>query len=159
MASQVEVVEFTADDATPVVERMRDLANAHRGWVNLQPGIHPDDEPPPPSGLAALFAANAPFFAVPVCTWTPGRMTRRGPAHDSLGIQHGTGPKVVARLASAGLPLKEGWRWTQDHPRRGLVLSLPAGTDPGEVVLWLIEATDILSAIDLTGDWRAEVHA
>lgn len=157
-AHEVDVVEFRADDTEPVVERMRALAATHRGWVNLQPGIHPDEAPPPPRGLGVLFAAASPSFDVPVCTWVPGRMTKRGPAHDSLGIQHGTGPRVVARLASAGLTLHQGWRWTQDHPRRGLVVALPAGTDPAEVVAWLIEATELLSKIELTGDWRAEVH-
>jgi predicted metal-dependent HD superfamily phosphohydrolase len=157
-ARPVEVVEFRDTDPEPVLVVLRRLAAAHEGWANLQPGIHPDDEPPAPSGIGALFAATSPSFRVPVATWVVGRMGRHGPAPDSIGLQHGTGPRVVARLAAAGVVLPTGWRWRQDHPRRGLVVEIPPGTDVDEVVSWLIRAADVLTLIPLTGDWRAEIH-
>jgi hypothetical protein len=54
--------------------------------------------------------------------------------------------------------LPEGWRWTQDHPRRGLVVRTPVGTPHAVQLQWLIEAGTALSKLRLTGDWRALVY-
>jgi predicted metal-dependent HD superfamily phosphohydrolase len=157
-ASAVTVVGFRDTNPAEVVAKMRALAQVHQGWVNLQPGIHPDDVPSSPGGIGNLFAASMPSFQVPVTTWVPGRVRRNGAAPDSIGIQHGTGPRVVGRLTAAGVPIPQGWRWRQDHPRRGLVVEVPSGTDPAMVVAWLVDAAEVLALVPLTGDWRAEVH-
>jgi hypothetical protein len=65
---------------------------------------------------------------------------------------------VLARLATAGLVLPEGWKLVQDHPRRGLVVAPARGAGSESVLGWLLEAGTILSAVRLTGDWQAEVH-
>jgi hypothetical protein len=64
---------------------------------------------------------------------------------------------VVATLRDLGLPLPEGWRVVQDHPRRGLVAKLPAGADDAGVLDWLIRAAGALCTVPGTGQWRAEV--
>lgn len=151
----VEEIRFRPPDVDAVVDRMRALAAAGGGWVNLQPGV-PDDEVPPTRGLAILFGA-APQ-PVPVCTWVPGRAGRRGRAPDQVGVQHGSGPHALRRLAADGLPLPEGWRWRQDNPRRGVVVDLPPGTDPAAVLTWLVHAGEQLATVPLTGEWRALVH-
>ena len=156
MPRQVDELEFRADAAEAVVARMEGLLTRRDGWVNLQPGIPEKDAPPAPSGLAALF--GSPSFPVPVCTWVPGRAGLRGLAPDTIGIQHATGPKAVRRLAEQGVPLPAGWRWRQDHPRRGLVVELPPDTAPAEVLDWLLRAGAALSTVTGTGDWRAEFH-
>jgi hypothetical protein len=76
---------------------------------------------------------------------------------DSIGIQHAAGSRVLGRLASAGLALPEGWRLAQDHPRRGLVVTPTSGAPHGDVLTWILEAGAVLSAVRLTGEWRAEV--
>ncbi|HMK63838.1 MAG TPA: hypothetical protein VK386_09485 [Acidimicrobiales bacterium] len=148
--------EFRPEDPGVVLAHMDRLGEAHRGWVNLQPGIREEDAPEPPTPLGLIFSSAV--HEVPVCTWVAGRVGRHGPEPDSLGIQHATGPKLVARLASLDLALPEGWRWVQDHPRRGLVVRTPPGTDHQSQLRWLLSAGTALSGIPLTGDWRALVY-
>jgi hypothetical protein len=148
--------EFQVEDTSGVVAVMHEFAVVHDGWVNLHPQVRPEDEPPPRSGLTTLLAG--PVHDVPVCTWVAGKLTRQGPQPDSIGVQHGAGTRVLARLSSAGSGLPEGWTVVQDHPRRGLVVTPPPGADQGEVLSWLLEAGMVLSSVRLTGQWQAEVH-
>ena len=76
------------------------LGAGHRGWLNLRPGVREEDAPPDPSGLTLLFAAS-PTHEVPVCTWVAGKQARHGLEPDSLGVQHATGTRVVARLEAS----------------------------------------------------------
>jgi hypothetical protein len=85
-------------------------------------------------------------------------MGRKDVERDSLGIQHSTGPKVVARLASLDLPLPQGWRWQQDHPRRGLVVRVPADVAHAVQLDWLLRAGAALSIVPLTGEWEARIR-
>ena len=155
----VDVVTFTFAPTEPgaVVTQMDALGVSHRGWINLIPGVAEEDEPDPHVGLGSLFSATGP--EVPVCTWAPGRLGRNGVERDSLGIQHTAGTKVVRRLATLGVPLPEGWRWTQDHPRRGLVVRVPTEVGHADELSWLLEAATALSRVRLTGLWEARVRA
>lgn len=136
---------------------MGELAAAGTGWVNVQPGIDAGDVPPAQAGLFAVFSGRGPV--VPVATWTAGAQRRRAaPEPESVGIQHPAGPGAARRLADAGLAPPAGWRLLQDHPRRGLVLAVAPGTAHADVLTWLLRATAALSAVPVTGDWRATVH-
>jgi hypothetical protein len=53
----------------------------------------------------------------------------------------------------------EGWKVTQDHPRRGLVAEVPADADNRTVVDWLLRAAAAVCQIPSTGRWQAAVHA
>ena len=156
MARPSEELEFDAVEPSAVLAHMERLGAGHRGWVNLQPGIREEDAPPPPTAVGLVFSSD--LYEVPVCTWVAGNMTRHGLVADSLGLQHATGPRVVARLASLGLALPDGWRWVQDHPRRGLVVRPPMGTPYGDELRWLLDAGAALSGVPLTGTWRALVY-
>ena len=115
-----------------------------RGWVNLQPGVAEEDLPPPTSSLFGLFTARGPV--IPLCTWHPGER--------SAGVQHATGPKVVTRIE-----VPQGWRVVQDHPRRGLVVRVPADVEDLDVLQWLVAAGVRLCPVPTTGQWLAELHA
>lgn len=156
MARPSDDFEFLPEDADAVVAHMARLGAAHRGWVNLQPGIREENAPQPPTALGLIFSSA--IHEVPVCTWVAGHSGRNGVEPDSLGVQHATGPRVVSRLASLDVPLPEGWRCVQDHPRRGLVVRTPVGTDHGQQLRWLIAAGAALSGVPLTGEWRALVY-
>lgn len=150
--------EFRADDVAGrgrVLDHMVRLGTAHHGWVNLQPGVREEDVPET-GVITGLIGGAGPD--VPVCTWVAGRSARHGPEPDSLGLQHATGPKVVGRLASLGCPLPAGWRWVQDHPRRGLVVRPPPATPPGDMLDWLLRAGTLVSTVPLTGEWLASVY-
>ncbi len=154
---RTEVIEFRLEETDAVVRAMDELAAAHDGWINLHPGVRPEDEPAPQGGLTTMLLAGA-VHDVPVCTWVAGEATRQGVQPDSVGIQHAAGERVRLRLAAAGVAVPEGWRLVQDHPRRGLVVTPGPGAGHGDVLTWMLEAGAVLSAVRLTGDWRAEVH-
>lgn len=155
--SDTEVLEIDGGRPDELVARMDELADAGAGWVNLQPGIDPDDAPQAEPGLFGLFSGRGPV--VPVATWTAPAPTRRGGrGPEEVGIQHPAGPRAAARLAEAGVPVPAGWRVVQDHPRRGLVAQVAPGTPHREVAEWLLGATARLAAVPVTGWWRATVH-
>jgi hypothetical protein len=154
--SPVEAFVFTPDDPAAVLAHMDRLGVAHKGWINFNPGVLEEDVPVPKGGLGPIFGIGS-GHEIPICTWVPGAMGRKGAERDSLGIQHNTGPKVVARLATLDLALPPGWRWQQDHPRRGLVVRVPTEVTHGDELSWLLQAGAALSTVPLTGDWEARV--
>jgi hypothetical protein len=157
MTKNVRVLEFRVEDPRVVVDQMDVLGEAHAGWVNLRPALDPEDESPPSTGIAALF--GSPIHEVPVCTWVTGKLQRNGVEPDSLGIQHAAGTRAFAQLRSCNVTVPNGWRRVQDHPRRGLVLLAPAGTEHSEELSWLLEAGTLLSRVPTTGAWTCEVHS
>jgi hypothetical protein len=151
----VETVAFLRSAPDAVVARMAALAADHRGWINLAPTVVEDEEADRPAGLFALFTATGP--PVPLCTWSPGERRRRGVGPPSVGIQHGTGPKAVRRLAGVGSAPPDGWTVLQDHPRRGLVVRPLAGEAHEAVLGWLLQAGEALCLPAVTGRWTAAV--
>lgn len=157
MAPLPELFEFDASAPSAVVGCMRELTATRDGWVNLQPLVDEEDVPTPSVGILGWISAKGP--AVPQATWVPGERKRNGVvAPDSVGLQHGGGPRARVTLAEAGTPIPAGWKILSDHPKRGLVLELPEGVDPTAVVDWLLTASRVLSPIDLPTRWVAAVH-
>ena len=113
------------------------------GWVNLQPDVDPDDLPPPQSGFFGMFGNRGPL--VPFCTWHAGERM--------AGIQHAGGPKLARRIE-----IPAGWRVTGDHPKRGLVVAVPAGAGDDEVLAWLVRVGSDLCSVPTSGRWVAELH-
>jgi hypothetical protein len=150
-------IEFVPPAVDRVVEQMAALAAVGHGWVNLQPAV-PDTEVPPRRGAAWLLA-SAPD-PVPVCSWVVGGRAgrRRLPKSDQVGVQHGAGARALGQLAVQGVRLPDGWRCRQDNARRGLVLELPAGTDPEVALTWMLSAGAALATVPLAGPWRARIH-
>ncbi len=129
---------------------------AGRGWVNLQPVVEAEDEPPRP-GLFAIFGGSP--HRVPLATWMPPPASGgRQPGPTTVGILHATGPRLAARLAGAGLGLPPGWRVTQDHLRRGLIVEVADGTEDASVLGWVIAVLDHVCAVRSTGRYRAIVY-
>lgn len=162
MTRSTEVVEFFRSAPDGLVGVLQDLASGHDGWVNLQAAVREDEDPAGPdarpvrAGVFSLVSGRGP--AVPVCTWVPGAPTRHGHEPDSLGIQHGAGPHATEQLVEAGVTFPSGWRRLSDHPKRGLVFELPAGTDPAAVLQWLFAASDVLAQGPLPDLWVAAIH-
>lgn len=150
-----EAIEFRPDHPGPVLSHMAALTEAASGWINVRPIIEAEHQPPPPGPLS-IFGGSV--HKVPTVTWMPGKRERSGSIGATrVGLQHAGGPRVVATLRDLGLPLPEGWRVVQDHPRRGLVAKLPSGADDGDVLDWLIRAAAALCTVPATGRWRAEI--
>jgi hypothetical protein len=151
-AAEPVVVEFDESRRAPVVRRMARMGDARAGWINLSPGLDVEEPPPSRSVLGALFSARGP--TVPLATWAPAQ--GREPA--TIGVEHGQGPRVVRTLAGKDAAVPPGWRVTQDHPRRGLVVvPQPAVTDQelDAVLAWLLRAAGALCPVPRSGQWRA----
>jgi len=147
-----EIVDFKPDDRAAVLARMDGL-EAGSGWINLSPALEDDAELPVRSATFGIFSGRGPD--VPLCTWMPG--TAKAPVQ--IGIQHGAGTKAAPLLRDMGHPVPQGWRVTQDHPRRGLVIMVPPDVTNTAVLDWLITAGTALSAhLKTAGWWRAGVY-
>ena len=130
------------------------LRGAGRGWINLAPEV-PDEEEVPMPGLFSVLSARGP--AVPLCTWVGPHEKRGQPRPAQLGIQHSTGTRTAARLEGLGRGVPAGWRVTQDHPRRGLVVQVAPDASDQVVLGWLLDAGQSLCPVETTGAWIADV--
>lgn len=152
MASEPLIIEFDEGQHAPVVVRMAEMAAAGAGWLNLTPGLAMAEPPPDRGPLTALLGSRGP--TVPLATWTPAS----GREPPTAGIHHAEGPRAMQLLGDRGLPLPEGWRVLQDHPKRGLVVTIGTGQDRGDLdatLSWLVTATGLLCPWPRTGEWRA----
>jgi hypothetical protein len=145
-------LEFDEDALEEVADRFVALLGTG-GWVNLLPEVEPGHEPGPRNPIASIFSARGD--AVPMITWSA---PEEGGRRCTLGIEHGSGPRALERLAEVELPLPDGWLKVADHPRRGLVVTCLAASDQHEVLWWLLAAGHVLSTVPLTGSWLARVY-
>lgn len=150
-------LEFVAFDDPELLAHMATLVARGAGWINLEPIVEEEDLPLRPGPFAFL---TGPTHEVPTVTWVPGRHASGGDTKPTtVGLQHAGGGRVAWKLRDLDMPVPEGWRITQDHPRRGLVASVPAGADDRAVMAWLLGAAEALCAVPATGRWRASVHS
>jgi hypothetical protein len=154
MSRPPDPLRFTPPDWQEVIAAMHELAEVRGGWINLQPDLDDEVRAMPGPGLLGLLGARGPL--APLCTWHPGEGGRR-PTPPSVGIQHATGTRAAARLVDAGRGVPDGWRVTQDHPRRGLVVVTPPGERNDDVLRWLIAAGEALCPEPVDA-WMAWVH-
>ena len=100
MSGPAETIEFMEDDLGPVVAAMDVLLAAADGggWVNIGPSLTDEEAArvPPRSGLAAWFSGRGP--SLPMGTWMPP-VTKGKPRVAQIGLEHGTGPNALLRLA------------------------------------------------------------
>jgi hypothetical protein len=150
VAAPPELIDFGLNDRAAVLARMDQLREGKKGWINLSPALDEDEEPPPRSSTFGLFSGRGPD--VPLCTWLPGPPVQ-------IGIQHGAGAKAVEVLRNLSQPVPDGWRVTQDHSRRGLVVIVPNDTPDTETLDWLLKAGAALAShLKLAAWWRAAIY-
>jgi len=150
MADKPDRFTFRRDDPVALVDAVRRVVGAGRGWINASPVL--DDAPATARNPASWFSGRGP--AVPTATF----VAARSPRPHSLGIEHGSGGHAVARLTAGGVELPTGARRRQDHPRRGLVLEVPADVDPAAVVRFLLDAAVLLSVVRTDDRWEATCY-
>jgi hypothetical protein len=155
---QTETFEFVPPDVTRVAAYLETLSDAGDGWINLLPGVDLEDEdrPTAPTGLFGLFGNKEP--PVTMGTLMPAKPARRQFDGVTVGLMHPRGPKVVGKLAAAGVFLPDGWAVRQDHARRGLVVRTTLGAPAAEVVGWSVRAGTALCQEEMTGRWQAVVY-
>jgi hypothetical protein len=156
MPREVERLRFSVETLAPVVAYMDRLAAAGDGWINFVPSISEREERPTSIGFMAIFSGSG--TGATMITWIPGQRDKRRPAAPSLGITHATGHRAASSLAADGVPVPPTWRIKQDHPRRGLILTLPADEANEEILAWAVRAVVALNTPRQITSWRAEVH-
>jgi hypothetical protein len=151
------LVEFNRGDPSEVIDHMTRLSASLGGWINFQPNIDPEDVSGSGFNLLSIFSARGP--AIPLATWMPGLHTRKGEATPpEIGIQHPAGSRAIPVLRTREIDLPDGWRPIQDHPKRGLVVRLPAAVSPNAILRWLLDAATALCAYPLPDSWLAAVY-
>jgi hypothetical protein len=159
VSRRTDIVHFFRSDPAELLGVLNDLGRDRDGWVNIQ-AVEAEEEapdaPPARAGMFNFLTARGP--RVPVGTWVPGAVGAKRAERDSIGIQHPAGPKANRQLLAAGVNPPEGATLLSDHPRRGLVLSLPNGTDPAVVLAWLFAASAVLAPDPLPETWVAIIH-
>jgi hypothetical protein len=155
-----EIIRFDPGEpegTTAVVEALRAMAEARRGWANFEPAVPDELDASAASTRGGVFSNRGP--AVPLCTWaapTVDRKGRTGP--QSIGVQHGISERARPRLSALGLEVPVGWAPRADNPKRGLVVEIPDEVDLAMVVDWLLAAGEALATVPLTGRWYATLH-
>jgi hypothetical protein len=153
-----QLVEFTRDDFSEVVELIRRVVDAGAGWVNIEPILDEEamDEVQrtTPPAVIRLFSGRG--GKIPFGTFVAGDKRKGGVGQ--LGLEHGAGPRVVPQLREAGIALPEGWRIRQDHGKRGIVCDVPPTEDPTVIVQWIVAAAMQLTEVRLSGWWTAVIH-
>lgn len=149
----IKQVEFNADEPSEIVGYMRLLSEAGDGWINVMPEKDAA-ESTGTLGFFTLFGGGS--SGITMCTWKPVREGQRGSRHVSVGITHTTGRRVRTQLTSLAIP--ESWGVMQDHPQRGMVLSIPDGEPHEQVLAWALGVLRALSPFAHDGSWRADVY-
>ena len=136
---------------------MEEVGGTGTGWINFEPAVEAEDIAATGSSTFALFSARGPV--VPLATWTPAKIQRRGRREPAMiGLQHPAGSKAKPLLVEFGHPVPDGWIVVQDHVRKGLVVALPDGVAAADALGWVLRAARLLSTVPLTGQWRAAVY-
>ena len=85
--------EFTAHDDPELLASMAGVEANGTGWINMEPVIDEEHEPPPPGPFAFLGGST---HKVPTVTWMPGkRSAGRAAKPTTIGLQHAAGPHVA----------------------------------------------------------------
>ncbi len=152
MAAEPDVVAFAPDDPAALTQVIDQLSSAGHGGVNVYPGVDPAVLPGEREGWLAIFTNRGPGLpqATYVAVAPPGRAT--------LGLRHGLGTTVTKHLTEEGVVTPDAWRKLNDHPKRGLVLSLPADIAPGAVAGWVVAALDAVVPAKPDRDWVLETY-
>lgn len=160
MAITITEIGFRRGEHQLVVAAMRRLEQRGdgEGWINVKPWLTDEEDArvPDRTNLGDFFSGRGP--AVSMGTWMPATRGRK-PRPAQVGVEHGTGPKALDRLAEVGVELPQGWFKRQDHAKHGIVAELPDGVDPSSVVAWLVTVATELRTVVYPGDeWVAIVH-
>ena len=153
-----QLIEFTPDDIDEVVQGLGVVIERGAGWLNIEPIVGEvamdklRDHTPPTIGR--LFSGRG--GKIPFGTYVPG--DRRKGNLGQVGLEHSAGPRAVQQLREAGVALPAGWRMRQDHGKRGIVCEVPRDEAPTTIVRWILDASNQLCEIDLTGWWTAVIN-
>ena len=101
------------------------------------------------------YVSAAPI--IPKFTWVPSYERKQQIIPTQIGITHPVGTKAVQRLREFEVKIPSEWTVEQDHPKRGIVLSLPSYYSDEEVINLAVGSLRVLSPFDFYGKFLASV--
>jgi hypothetical protein len=156
MAIRFQTLVFTEQEFGHVVDLLRDKQQTGTlsYWVNIEPDVE-EGEVHTGSLFWKMFSSRGPM--VPKFTWVPSSIKKQQQVQAQIGITHPVGASAIKRLRDFQIEIPSKWHVQQDHPKRGIVISLPDGYEEEEVVLLAIRALRALSPFDFSKEYRASI--
>ncbi|MEE2683158.1 MAG: hypothetical protein VYD77_04420 [Actinomycetota bacterium] len=156
MAIRYRTFKFSANDFDEVTTLLRDHhhVNEQNFWVHLEPMVE-EGEVHQSSIFWRMFSSRGPI--IPKFTWVPSYEKKGQVVPAQIGITHPVGTKAIERLKDFEIEIPQGWILHQDHPKRGMVISLPEGCSQDQVVSFAVRTLEILSPFDFDGNYVASV--
>ena len=156
MAIRYRTFHFSATDFDEVTMLLRTNhhVNEQNFWVHIEPMVE-EGEVHQSSIFWRMFSSRGPI--VPKFTWVPSYERKGQVIPAQIGITHPVGTKAIERIKDFEMQIPEGWVLHQDHPKRGIVLSLPEVYSQDEVVSFAVRMLQILSPFDFGSNYIASV--
>lgn len=148
MSLNHRIVQFRAADPSEVVAEIDRIADRgdQQEWVTISPWVDVE-EVPRVHPFARLFSGRGP--KIPEVTWVPAAEEQLA----EVGVLHALGPHALPRLRDDGFQPPAGWTPTQDHSRRGILFTLPPGTDGRAIVNVAMVLCVHLAAVPIDDRW------
>ncbi len=156
MAVHFHTIEFSDQNYGEVIALLRGnhQVNKQNYWVNIEPAVEEGDVHSS-SVFWKVFSSRGPI--IPKFTWVPSYEKKQQIMPGQIGITHPVGTKAVQRLKKFEVQIPSDWIVCQDHPKRGIVLSLPEIYSDEEVVNLAMGALRVLSPFEFHGKFLASV--
>tara|TARA_B100000700_G_C14791800_1_gene736242 strand:- start:35 stop:511 length:477 start_codon:yes stop_codon:yes gene_type:complete len=156
MAIHFRTFEFTDQNYDEVIALLRGnhQINEQNYWVNIEPSVK-EDQVHSSSVFWKMFSSRGPI--IPKFTWVPSYERKQQIIPTQIGITHPVGTKAVQRLREFEVKIPSEWTVEQDHPKRGIVLSLPSYYSDEEVINLAVGSLRVLSPFDFYGKFLASV--
>ena len=156
MAIHFRTFEFTDQNYDKVIALLggNHQVNQQNYWVNIEPAVE-EDQVHSGSVFWKMFSSRGPV--IPKFTWVPSYEKKQQILPAQIGITHPVGTKAVQRLREFEVRIPSEWIVEQDHPKRGIVLSLPSSYSDEEVINLAVGSLRVLSPFDFYGKFLASV--
>ncbi len=146
-----ELLEFDRDETGTVLAQLAALPDG--SWMNIEPIVDDDDlqdlRDRTPHPLLRIFSARGRPIPFGTIVATPDGY--------SVGLEHARGEPVLRQLKEFGIRAPSTWQQEQDHPRRGVVFTVPRDESPQILLEWVLDAATALSDVPIRGRWSAVV--
>ena len=156
MAIHFRTFNFPANNFEEVTTLLRENhhVNGQNFWVHIEPAVE-EGQVHSSSIFWRMFSSRGPV--VPKFTWVPSYDRKEQTVPAQVGLTHPVGTQAVKRLREFNVHIPTSWTLNQDHPKRGIVISLPEAYSQDEVVQFAVSSLQILSPFEFDGNFVASV--
>ena len=139
------------DRTAAIEEWLKAILDAGNGWAHLRPVGADEAAMLVHQSFKVKLAEQPP--QLPQATLVVPKTRKRGKRKPiEIAVSHMKGQPCAHEL-----DLPERWRIREDDPGRGLLIEVPADTEPRELVTNIAKATAALSTLEIIPEWKATV--